>query len=396
MRIGIIRYRYTPYGGAEVFVMRLINGLLEKGHIVEVFSSNWEGEEGGVAGGGRGGWGGRMILHRVDASGPSFLRPAIFARNALRAVEAAAPDIVLSLERTYCQDIYRAGDGVHREWLQRRKRAASPLKRLLISLNPLHMTLLSLEKRLFSSPRLKKVIANSRMVSDDIQRHYGLPRDKICVIYNGVNLKEFSPLMRSARQALRRGLGIRENSFVILFVGSGFERKGLNFLMRSVRLLREKRKDTVLIVVGKGRQGKYLKEADALGIKEGVFFRGPSKDTAKYYALSDVFALPSIYEPFSNACLEALASGLPVVTTRANGASEIITEGVNGSIVEDPSDHEELSRRISIFLDAKRLEMAAIAARSAAERFPIERTVGSILELMEELAGKRGEAEHRP
>ena len=376
MRIGIIRYRYTPFGGAEVFLKRLIEGLLEKGHIVEVFSSNWEG-----------GGGGSIRVHKIRATGPRFLRPITFARNVEKAVNSVKPDIVLSLERTYCQDIYRAGDGVHKEWLMKRRGVSTPLKSFLVTLNPLHSALLYLERRLFSSPRLKKVIANSRMVKDDIIRHYGLPEDKICVIYNGVNLKEFSPSGRSVRMEARRALGIGEGDFVILFVGSGFERKGLKYLIRALKPLKEKGGKARLLVVGKGRPGRYLEEAARQGVRDGVIFTGPARDTLRYYAASDIFALTSVYEPFSNACLEAMAMGLPVVTTRANGASELLTEGVNGSIVEDPTDHEEIAGRISPFFDAKKRDEAGRAARLSAEGFPIEKSVDSILRLMDEAAG---------
>src|SRR3989338_7577731 len=124
MRIGLIRMKYSPYGGAETFLKRFIDELLRRGHTVDVFSTDWPGQEG-------------LRVHRIKAWGPAFLRPLIFAASAARAVKEAAPDRVISLERQFCQDISRAGDGCHREWLARRALTVSLLKRLLISISPM-------------------------------------------------------------------------------------------------------------------------------------------------------------------------------------------------------------------------------------------------------------------
>jgi UDP-glucose:(heptosyl)LPS alpha-1,3-glucosyltransferase len=145
MRIGLIRMRHTPFGGAETFMGRFMKELLKRGHTLDVFSREWEWEreEDGV------------LVHRIKTFGPSFLKPLVFAWRAKKEVERAAPDIVVSLERTFCQDVYRAGDGVHREWLERRRAAGSFARRFLMRLNPLHPVLLYLERRLLPTRGLK-------------------------------------------------------------------------------------------------------------------------------------------------------------------------------------------------------------------------------------------------
>lgn len=370
MRIGLIRMKFTPYGGAEVFLSRFIDGLLERGHAVEVFSSQWQEQEG-------------VRFHKVNTFGPSFLKPLIFARNAKKAVEEVRPDFVVSLERTYCQDIYRAGDGCHKEWLIRRGRASSLLRRVLTGLSPLHFVLLHLEKKLFSSDRLKSVVANSKRVKGEIIRHYGLPEEKIYVIYNGIGSASIDPVGSTEREGLRRELGLKDKSTLLLFVGSGFERKGLKYLIRALGLLKDKG-DIRLLVIGKGKASKYLKEAKRLGVEDRVIFKGPVRDAIKLYPAGDIFVLPSIYEPFSNACLEAMASGLPVVTSRVNGASEIITEGAEGAIVEDPLDPSEIAGKIGKFLDKEKRIRAGGLARKRAEDFPIDKTVSEFLQLIED------------
>jgi UDP-glucose:(heptosyl)LPS alpha-1,3-glucosyltransferase len=293
---------------------------------------------------------------------------------------------VISLERTYCQEIYRAGDGCHREWLLRKGVAAGPLKRFFIPLNPLHTVLLHLEKRLFSDPGLKMVVANSKSVKRDIIRHYGLPEEKICVIYNGIDAGRIAPVSHEEKARLRVELGIEAGMVTLLFVGSGFERKGLRYLIRAMGLLRDV--DVRLIVVGKGRTSDYEREALKAGAVERVSFKGPVKSAIKYYQASDIFVLPTLYEPFSNACLEAMATGLPVVTSIVNGASEVISDGESGAVVDDPTDHVALAGRIREFMSADKRASASVLARKAAEALTIEKNVDAFMQLIDDIARK--------
>lgn len=372
MRIGLIRMKYSPYGGAEIFLERFINELKRRGHEIDVFSSDWPEAEG-------------IRVHRIRTGGPRFLRPLIFAAGAARAVDKAQCDCVISLERTYCQDIYRAGDGCHREWLARKRAMASAPKRALISMNPLHAALLYLEARLFSSPRLKRVVANSRMVRDDIIRHYGLPKKRICVIYNGFDAPPPSTDGAGTRAGIRSRLGISEETVLLLFVGSGFERKGLIHAIRSLGLLRDKG-DVRLLVIGKGATSGYSAEAKRLGVGDRVIFMGPVNGVFEYYGAADVFVLPTLYEPFSNACLEAMAAGLPVITSRANGVSEILTGAGYRASIDEAADTHGLASAIETLLDKDARAKASKAVREIASGFTIGRNVTEFLKLIEEVS----------
>lgn len=370
MRIGLIRMKYSPYGGAETFLKRFITELIKRGHDVDVFSTDWPEGDG-------------VRVHRIKTGGPRFLRPLIFAAGAAKAVDEAQCDCVISLERTYSQDIYRAGDGCHKEWLARRRAISSPAKRLLISLNPLHTVLLYLEARLFSDSRLKRVAANSRMVRDDIMRHYGLPKKRICVIYNGLEIPGPSPAGR--REEIRRSLGIGDKALLLLFVGSGFERKGLINAIRALGLLRGKG-DIRLLVVGKGAASEYLTEAKRLGVLDRVKFIGPVNEVFDYYGAADIFVLPTVYEPFSNACLEAMAAGLPVVTTKANGVSEILSGAGYRAVINDAADTNALASAIEALLDKDKRAQASKAVREIASGFTIGRNVDEFLNLIKEVS----------
>ena len=146
----------------------------------------------------------------------------------------------------------------------------------------------------------------------------------------------FTPWTANAAAALRQRLGAPENGAVILFVGSGFERKGLTYLLQAFGSLRDK--TSQLWVVGKGHIAVYRRAAERLGVADRVRFWGPVTETAPFYQAATVLALPTLYDPCSNVVLEALACGTPAVTTAANGAAEFITPGENGALVPRPDD----------------------------------------------------------
>jgi UDP-glucose:(heptosyl)LPS alpha-1,3-glucosyltransferase len=200
---------------------------------------------------------------------------------------------------------------------------------------------------MFQSSKLKKIVANSRRGKEEIIRHYRVPQEKIGVIYNGVDLDTFHPRNTVLfRESLRRELKISLDAMVILFLGSGFRRKGLDSLMVAFSRIKKEVPSAVLIVAGKDGTQRYSEMAKRFGVERNVCFLGPTQRAKELYAASDLFALPTIYDPFSNACLEALASGTPILTTRANGVAELIREGQNGFLIEDPVDSQEIAEKI--------------------------------------------------
>jgi UDP-glucose:(heptosyl)LPS alpha-1,3-glucosyltransferase len=332
MKIAVIRKNFDLYGGAERYLARLIGQMVRKGHEIHIFASRWEtgSEENG-----------RVVFHRVPTINPfSFLEVVSFALFAKALVRKENFDVIHSFERTLYQDAYRAGDGCHREWLLQRRKIEPWIKSLSHSLNPMHRSILSLEKRLFRSPHLKRIIAISQRGKEEIIRHYQVSAAKIQVIYCGVDPSQFNPENATEhRRETRREFALQEGDRVLLFVGSGFERKGLKFILASLPHLKTNVK---LWVLGKDRTVYYEEMARKLGVRDRVYFIGPRQDVEKFYGAADVFILPSIYEPCSNACVEALACGLPLVTTRITGASELIREGKNGLIIEDPRNIHEM------------------------------------------------------
>ncbi len=360
MRIALIRQRYTAAGGAERYLAQLLTSLVGAGHEVHLFTNSWSDPPPGVT------------LHRVPVPpGPAFVRILGFAWAANRMSRRSDIDLVHSFDRTFRPDIYRAGDGCHQAWLDRRRAVDRHVTRSLDRLNPLHRSLLILERHLFQGG-CRRIIANSRMVQEEILRYYGTAGPAIQVIYTGVDLGRFRPARGGAGGVkFRQALGVGPGDPVVLFAGSGFERKGLRFLLQAAGRMRGIRGLRVW-VLGMGNLHRARSLADRLGIANRVHFAGPVADPEGWMAAADLFVLPTIYDPFSNACLEAMACGLPVITTMGNGIAEVLEKWRTGSVIVDPCDVVGLADRITDFLDPVRREERRVAARACAEAFPAE------------------------
>ena len=394
MRLALIRQRYNPYGGAERFVARAVEALKGQGVAVTVFARDWNtsGDTSGDASGNASvevsGEGVTAELVRCDPFYVGRLwRDASFAHAACRAVARRQFDLVQSHERIACCDIYRAGDGVHAQWLDNRRRALGAWGRLGVRLNPYHAYVLAAERRLFASERLRAVICNSRMVAGEIRRRFAVTDSRLHVIYNGVDLEAFHPRLRDQhRHAVRARLGIADSEMIYLMVGSGFERKGVPQLLEAFARLRNPA--TRLAIVGADRRTDALRRrADALGLGRRVIFAGPQGEVRSWYGAADCFVLPTLYDPFPNAALEAMASGLPVITSSSCGAAELIVEGDNGFVC-DALDIAALADRMAS-IDPAAARTMGERAREAVAGLDLAAMAGRLMALYAALAAAR-------
>jgi len=371
LKLALVRQRYSPYGGAERFIARALPALERAGAEVTLISRSGEG------------WGARRLL-RVDPFHVGNLwRDWSFARAARTAWRRESFDIVQSHERIPGCDVYRAGDGVHRRWLELRQCTASVLERIGIALNPYHRYVCSAEKQMFEHPRLRAVICNSKMVRDEVRRAFRIGREKLHVIYNGVDLEYFHPRHGEAlRGAARAELGCRPRDTLFLFVGSGFARKGLDAAIEALKIANHR--SYWLIVVGKDREAaRYA--AQAAPLADRVVFLGGRDDVRPLYAAADCLILPSRYDPFPNTVLEAFAMGLPAIVSTRAGAAEIVVHGVNGWACE-PDDAPGIARLMYEADRAMRAGELPAAARATAERYGMDAMAGNLAALYERLA----------
>jgi UDP-glucose:(heptosyl)LPS alpha-1,3-glucosyltransferase len=367
MKLAILRKKYTYHGGAEGFSHSLIKRLAGSGNEVHIYAIQWSSPDED-----------NIYFHKVPAiTCNSFLRDLTFSLSSFFLLKRQRKhcDIIQSHDRTLYQDIYRAGDGCHREWLRQRWGRSNAMKKLSLLMNPYHWLILTLEKMIFKGQRFKKIIAISKLVKNNIIEHYGVSEADIKVIYNGVDLERFHPENRKRyREEIRARYAIDKDAFVVLFVGSGFERKGLEFLLKAVECISG---PVTVLVVGRGSPEKFQSFIKG----NTVVFCGTRRDIDKYYAAADVFLFPTMYEPFGNVHLEAMASGLPVVTTKQSGASEIIADGKQGFVVEKPEDVREMAEKVTRLMKKDlRLKMGE-EARKCAELFSFDRHIQETLQL---------------
>jgi UDP-glucose:(heptosyl)LPS alpha-1,3-glucosyltransferase len=388
MKLALIRRQFAATGGAELYLQRLMEALTGRGHEIHLFAESWKQPPAGAS------------LHSIAVTGSRAERPVRFAGAVKEAVARERFDCVFSLERTLKQDVYRAGDGVHRVWLERRRQFAPWWSRPFIGGGAFHRNLMRLESQTFDPANTGRVIVNSNMVKQEILDHFRFPEDRIHLVRNGVDVDRFH---RGARAETRKRFGVEDSEFLLLFVGSGWKRKGLKYLLAAAAVLESAQRDQSpgrlnadeaddetepplaprnrvrLLVVGKGR-----KPAGAPG---NVIFAGAMSDVENAYAAADLFVFPPIYEPCSNVVFEALAAGLPVITTRQNGAGEVIEDDVNGTVLDDPADVPAMTRAICHWA-SKRMTMGRIDT----DALELDRNVEETLRALELAADEKGAA----
>jgi UDP-glucose:(heptosyl)LPS alpha-1,3-glucosyltransferase len=371
LSIAFVRQQFAGFGGAELFLATAMRALRDAGARVSLITRSWKAASDAT-----------IVVCDPWAAGRLW-REASFARAVRALMRERRFDIVQSHERIPGCDVYRAGDGVHLEWLRQLERVSTRAASAARRLHPFHRYLAEAERRTLAAPQLKAVICNSAMVRDEIRARYGVPEAMLKVIYSGVDLERFSPdAAGGASERLRERLGIAPRTLVALLVGSGYRRKGVEAALRAIQRVG----DACLVIAGReSRPGRYRRLADDLGIASRVRFLGPVEDVRSLYAGADMFVLPTLYDPFPNAALEAIAMHLPVITSTKSGAAEVVERHGLGAVC-DALDVEGLAAAIEGLRDeAARARCRENCAR-VAPQFAIERMSADYLAVYRGLA----------
>ncbi|WP_434526267.1 glycosyltransferase family 4 protein [Photorhabdus asymbiotica] len=336
LRLAIIRQKYRPDGGAERFVSRALEALNHQQLELNVITRSWQGETNS-----------NWHLHLCNPIKLGRIsRERGFAKAARSIWQQEKFDLVQSHERIAGCDIYRAGDGVHRRWLLQRAKILPKWRAKWLLNDRYHRYVMDAEKEMYSAPELKKVICNSEMIKKELIEDFNLAEEKISVIYNAIDHQKFYPANEQARLQLRKKNHIPLNTKCLIYVGSGFERKGLAAAIKAIA-----RTGDYLLVIGKDKeQKKYLSLANSLGCNERIRFMGLQKQTLPFYQMADALLLPTLYDPFPNVILEAMACGLPVITSMTCGGAEFVTQEKNGFVC-DALDISQLTEAIQCIPD---------------------------------------------
>jgi UDP-glucose:(heptosyl)LPS alpha-1,3-glucosyltransferase len=364
LKIALVVYTWSETrGGVERYVFDLARGLVSRGHEVHVWSRRREGETPGV------------VFHEVPGVTLGHLKYNAFARDAAKLVRLEDYDCVHGFGRTFTQDLLRVGGGCHEEYLRQTKGREPGAMWFLF--HPKDRALIRLEKEVFAKKCWRRLVCISKRVADEVHRIHGVPLEDCLVIHNGTDVEKFHPRHRVPHDGPAR----------LLFVGSGFERKGLE---QALEALSRVKGDWRLRVVGRGDPGLYAAQSARLGRVE---FAGPQSAMPAEYGRADALLFPTLYDAFGTVALEAMATGIPVVISRQAGASEVVSHGSDGFIVEDPRDPAALAAAIEplVTYKAKREEMGA-AARAKAEQHSIDANIEKVIALYRDIAKEKGRA----
>lgn len=365
MRIALVLDRFEPtIGGLERFAADLAGWLVARGLEVHVVAQTIGRE---CARG--------IVPHAV---GPERSRRRRAARLDARA-HAVGADLVHDLGSGRRSDLLQPLFGSRLADRRRTLRSLSLPRRLLRRFGP-RSRLADRERRLVQDRQLvatRRIVACSRMVRDDLVALHGVDSERITVVPNGVDLARFDPaILADARRGTRERLGLGD-AVAFLLVAQNWRLKGLSPAIRALARI----PGGVLVVVGRGDPEPFLREAAALGVAGRCRFVGEVADPRPYYAAADVGLHPTFYDPCSLTVIEACASALPVVTTRWDGAHELLVPGREGFVVEDSEDADALAAAMARMLDRDTRHEMGARARRLAEANGLDRGFEAILGL---------------
>lgn len=372
---------FPSRGGAETYIADLARRLARDGHSVHLYACRWDAAALPAA----------THYHRLEVpGGPRFLRPWRFAAACEQALANAGHDVSLGFDKTWGQDVLIPLGGLH---------AASAYHNLLKyphawqrwlaaagkCLDPAAWSFRRLERKQYLGPNRPLVVTNSRLVRRHFEQFYGIAPDTIRVVHAAIDPDRFAADDRpKRRQAERDRWGVSPDDAVGLYVAMNYRLKGLAPLLRAVALVPRGQRFT-LAVVGGAKFARYQRLADRLGIADRVKFLGFRADPKDAYFASDFLVHPTFYDPCSLVALEALACGLPVVTTRYNGAAELMSPPADGLVTDDPHDAPALAAALGQMLDRGYRVAAAQAARQAAARWTFEHHYRALLDVFGEV-----------
>lgn len=368
MHVAVVIRKFARTGGVERYAAALMRRLLRRGHRVTLVCARADlPPPDGVA-----------VIRAGRLGLGETMKNMVFARAAASATAPGRFDASISLSRAFGQDVMRAGHGTHEGYLRAMAAAGAGASR-----GRLDRVLHGIEARQLADPGLKTAIAISRRVKDELTAIHGVDPAKIAVVHNGVDLARFG---KADRGVARSALGLDTGAFVVAYVGGGFARKGLRYLIEAIPLMKAGRAPVLIVAGGDPRQAEY----EALARKAGadVRFFGSREDVETFYAAADAAALPTLYEPFGSAVLEAMASGVPVAVSRAAGASEIYPADLAHLVLDEPRDPQAVAAALERYADPGARARDGARCRKVAEAHPIEGALDRAIEILESVPGR--------
>ncbi len=374
MKIAVVIPKYGLVGGAEGFAYELTERLAEReGLEIHLFANQWRSRNTSIT------------FHKLPIIPfPRFLRPISFAYFSDRWIRSNDYDLVHSHDRIFQMDLLTMHGIPHRTWIKEARRKPLSL---------FDRSTAWVEKNGLTGSRSPMILAVSTLVRDELLKLYDIPESRVRVIHPGVSSDRFSSLdQESCRQEVRQRHGLSPSDVVVLFVGMNFEIKRLELVLQGVaHFVRNRDKDSnlKLLVVGKGEERRYLRMAREMGIVDRVIFAGVTQKVEDYYLASDIFAMPSRFDTFGLAVLEAMMAGLPVIITQRVGARDLVNSGVQGFVLSEDPSPGDVAEKLAVLMDKENRRGMGENAREVALQHTWNRTVDQVEEIYQFLARER-------
>ncbi|MBM3979416.1 MAG: glycosyltransferase family 4 protein [Planctomycetes bacterium] len=368
-------------GGAETYIGDLARRLARDGHAVHLYASRWDANSLPAA----------THYHRVEAkSGPRFLRPWRFAGACETALKAARHDVSIGFDKTWGQDVLYPQGGLNAaSAAHNRLKFTGGFARALADIgkwvDPAAWSFARLERKQYLGPNRPIVVVNSLMVRKHFEQYYGVPPEAVRVVRSAIDPMRFAAEDRLKRRHEERNRWmVFPEETVGLFVAINYRLKGLSPLLNALALVPRDR-PFKLVIVGHPKYERYENQAEKLGVGDRVRFLGHRDDPRDCYFAADFLVHPTFYDPCSLVALEALACGLPVVTSRYNGASELLSPPSDGFVLNDPHDAPALAAAMHRFTDRTYRAEASSAARATGTRWTFEHHYQGLLDVFGEV-----------
>jgi UDP-glucose:(heptosyl)LPS alpha-1,3-glucosyltransferase len=372
-------------GGCETYIAALARRLVADGHQVHLYASRWDADA--LPDG--------LHYHPIHLPHlPRFLRPWWFSSACVRALSNASHHVSIGFDKTWGQDILYPQGGLYvaslaQNLVKHRQPWMRHLVQMLKVFDLTHWSYKVLERKQYLGPQRPLIIAISDMVQRHFEQHYGIQREDLRVVRIATDPNRFDERDRPRRRVeCREQWGLRLDETVALFAGMNYRLKGLEPLLHAIRLL-PREVPFRLLVVGSPSTKRFESLASRLGVRERVRFIGYCADMRNAYFASDFFVHPTFYDPCSHVVPEAMACGLPVITTRYNGASELMHPPREGLLIDNPHDHEKLVGCLLQMLDPARRSACSQAARRTALTWTFEHHYRQMLAVFNEAAARK-------
>ena len=349
-------------GGCETYIASLGRRLAVDGHEIHVYARRWDASALPA---------GTHYHPIVLPACPRFLRPWFFAAACRRALAASPRQITVGFDKLPGLDVLYPQGGLYaataeHNLLKYRSALLRQVLRLSKAFDPAHLSFLALERRQYLARPRPLVVAISDLVRSHFRLYFGMDAADLRLVRLATDPERFEARDRPRRRVeWREKWGAAPNDAVALFAGMNYRLKGLEPLLHAIRRVGRDRA-FLLLVVGSPKTAEWERLAQRLGVADRVRFGGYCSDMRNAYFAADFFVHPTFYDPCSNVVLEAMACGLPVVTSRYNGACELLHPPQEGYVIDDPHDHERLAACLTQLLDPAR--RSACARRRDARR----------------------------